>query len=164
MISNLKFDVVAEKAAKDPEFQEFFKTMGSSINKEKVKSDAYKSQPFISSISWALFSAYQTIIWHDFLKLEMLKSGLNIPELFDSNIVSNLIKTALPHQTEYINKYGSSAHYYLLEELENSILNELKKIVDGTEADQASVKQAGEILKASSNLMKEMTSIQPSHF
>jgi hypothetical protein len=160
MMATVKFDVAAEMSAKDSNVQDVFKTMGSMI--EKVKVDAQKSRPFVSPIAWALFSAYQAIIWHAFLQLEMLKSGINIPKLIDSTIISSLVKIALPHQTEYIDKYGTSAHYYLLEELENKILDELKKIIDGTESDQANIKQAAEILKISDRLMGEMTIIQPS--
>ena len=87
------------------------------------------------------------------MRLQIIKSGIGAKDFLDTEAVAKLVKTALPHQASYIDKYGEAGYHYLLEELEGELLKEFQKMLAGTEADKASIKQAAEILKQSNELM-----------
>ncbi len=158
LMATIKFDAAAKEAAKNPQLRKIFETIGESIDPKKIgSSDASKARPFVSQISWALFSAYQAIVWLAVTQLQMLKAGLDMPHVINSDVISKIIQVALPHHTDYIQKYGASAYHYLLDELESRLLEELQNILQGAESDKASVKQAAEILKESELLMKSIS-------
>lgn len=112
----VKFENAAKEAAKNPKVREMFTAIGGQFDVQKMQIvDASKARPFVSQIAWALFSAYQAIVSLAVIKLEILKAGLDIPEVLNKDAVAKLIKVALPHQSEYITKYGTSAYHYLLD-------------------------------------------------
>ncbi len=154
----IKFKEAAQVASKNEQFRKIFETLGGSIDLKTIGiNDASKARPFVSQIAWALYSAYQTIVIFAVVKLQMLRSGLDMPDALDTDSVSKLIQVVLPHRTEYIQKYGDSAHYYLLEELESRLLEELQKILKGAESDKASVEQAAAILKETERVMESLS-------
>jgi len=69
----------------------------------------------------------------------------------DAQKVNDLVKAVLSHHKEYIEKYGSSAHHYLLDEIENLLLEELRN-KNGIKADKENTKRAAAILKESEKL------------
>ena len=101
-----------------------------------------------------VFSAYQAIVWFAVAKLHILKLGIADAKLLDPSGVEKLIKSALPHHAEYIEKRGPPAYHYLLDELETRLLVELRQMLEGTESDAANVAQAAEIIKLSEDVMK----------
>lgn len=158
LMSTLKFDVCAKEAAKNPNFRQIFEVMGGTIDMNTIaKPNAIKLRPFLSEISWALFSAYQSIVLFAVTQLQILKSGLDMPDILDTEKISNLVQIALPHHTEYIKKYGSTGYHHLLEELETRLLKELQNILQGTDSDKASIEQAAAILKET-DLIRESIS------
>jgi hypothetical protein len=58
------------------------------------------------------------------------------------------LKVTLPHRTEFIDEHDAGAYYPLVEEIEDKLLSELRKILEGKEADQSSIQQTKEILSA----------------
>ena len=149
----IKFENAAKEAAKNENFRQIFEIMGSGFNLKSIQTtEASKARPFISPMAWALYSAYSSIIFHSIAKLQMLQKGLDKANILDTEAVTNLVKVALPHQTEYIEKYGPSAFHYLLDELESLILTELDNILQGAESDQKSIEQASRILKEAERL------------
>ncbi len=158
----MKFEAVAEEAAKNPQFREMFTVMGAAFDPNKVDlSGAAKARPFVSPMAWALFSAYQAIAMQAVLKLQIIKSGIGAKNLLHKDAVEKLVKAALPHQAGYIDKYGDAGYHYLLEELEGSLLAALRKMLAGEETDRASVERAGEILKLSNELMANQSKVPP---
>ena len=163
LMAVVKFEASAQEAAKNPKMREMFESIGKPFDLRKMqKSDASKARPFVSQIAWAFFSAYQAILLFAVLKIHMLKAGIDLPEGLDTEFVTKMIQVALPHQTEYIKKYGSSAFHYLLDELESRLLEELQKILQGVESDQASIEQAAAILKESERFMEKLSQSAPS--
>ncbi|QGX41528.1 hypothetical protein [Permianibacter aggregans] len=77
--------------------------------------------------------------------MTMIKNGLNKPKLLDQSHLINLITTALPHHTAYIQKHGEDAAHYLLDELEQSILRELRAMISGADRDDANLKLVADI-------------------
>lgn len=98
-------------------------------------------------MAWAIFSAYQAILWFAVTQLHILKIGLNVPDVLDTSAINKLVKAALPHHAAYLEKYGAAGYHYLVDELESLLLKELQNILNGKESDKASVEQAAAILQ-----------------
>lgn len=154
-MSVVKFEAAAKEGAKDPRIREIFKIFDTS-NPIQL-SDAHKARPYVSQIAWALFSAYSAIVMSAVLKLKILQSGLDMSGVLDESAVTKLIKAALPHRVEYINQYGTGAAYYLLDELETRLLEELQNILQGRESDKATIDQAAAILKESEQVRGKLS-------
>jgi hypothetical protein len=81
------------------------------------------------------------------MRLVVLTSGLESPDKYmDEKHAFKVLKAALPHQTEYIDKYGHAGFYYLLDELQEKLLVELQKMLEGHDATEASINQSVEIM------------------
>jgi hypothetical protein len=161
LMAVVNFEAATEAGVKNPRVRQMFEMMGATFDPQKVDvSGATKARPFVSPMAWALFSAYQAIAWQAVIKLQILKSGFPGKNLLDKDAVPRLIKAALPHQAEYVDKYGDAGYHYLLEELEVSLLGAMRKMLAGEETDRASVERAGEILKLSNQLMADQSKVR----
>lgn len=165
LMASINFEVAVKNAAKHPQIRKTFTAIGGDFDIKRFQTDnASKARPFISPLSWALYSAYRAICHHTTLKLHMLKCGLDIDKVESLNAegVTKLVKVVLPHQTEYIEKHGSRAFHYLLEELEDSLLHEIDNILQGKQSDKESIERAGLILKESERFMEANASLNKS--
>ena len=161
-IAVLRFDEAMKVAAENPKARDMFTAFGGYADMRKLGvGDAEKVRPFVSEMAWALFSAYQSILAVAMLKMELLKTGLNMPTIVDKTRLQNLISVALPHQATFAAISDTGAYHYLLDELESSLLGELRRMLQGGESDKATVLQAAKILKASESLNATLS--QPSH-
>ena len=88
------------------------------------------------------------------MRLEVLKSGVGPKDYADHEAITKLIKAALPHQAEFIDEYGPTGYHYLLDEIETKLLRELQEMLAGTEADQASIEKAAEVVKLATAAVK----------
>jgi len=159
IISVLKYKNAANKAAESKMHQDFFKSLGGSFEPEILAtSDAEKARPFVSNMAWALFSAYRTSIVIAVFRYKMLTLGLNLPNVIDEKGVTDMIAAALPHQADYIAKFGLDGTHHLLDELENLLLQELQRVAKGTDSDKDSVGQSADILKHVEQVMASMVS------
>lgn len=152
---SIPYEKVMDHAKSDPKVQEIFKMIDGEKDTKKDLGflgieNAKKVRPYLSELSWALFSAYHTILTMGVMRMEMLKTGIDVP-VGEGSL--DIVKKALPHHTEYIEKYGLNGMYYLLEEIEQSILRELKRIQKGEESDKESIEMAQSI----TNAIKENT-------
>lgn len=112
----VKFEAAAKAAAENPKAREMFAVFGGQGNLLKLDTgDADKARPFVSEMAWALFSAYQAILSVAMIKMQMLKSGLDMPDIVDKDRIQRLISVALPHQAEFAAKYDTGAYHYLLD-------------------------------------------------
>jgi len=91
--------------------------------------------------------------------MKALHTGLE-NDFADMEAITNLVKVALPHQAEFIEKFGPSGFHYLLEELESFLLLELTNILRGEKSDQESIQRAALILKEAESLMETYASIR----
>jgi hypothetical protein len=149
----VKFEAAAKEAAKNPQFREIFLTVGK-IDLDSLRtSQALKARPFVSPLAWAYYSAYQAIVFHAVTKMDMLKKGLDMPEIIDTKSITELVKVALPHQVQYIEQYGPSAFHHLLEELETKLLLAFQLMLKGDDSDEDTLEKAASIIKKSEILM-----------
>jgi hypothetical protein len=115
-----------------------------------------EEQPFLPELAWAYFAAYTTILYGSFLRFKVLTTGLNESDKFlTSDATKKILKATLPHQSKFIDEHEPEAYHYLLEELESLLLIELRKIVEGKEADQAAAVRAKQITDALKSADKE---------
>ncbi|MGA8583935.1 MAG: hypothetical protein WB715_08875 [Roseiarcus sp.] len=145
----LNYGAVA-KETRNPKMQQFLEmveAVGPDV--KELKNVARDERPFVPELTWAYYSAFSTVLHFSLLRLHALKSGLADPqEVVTSYHIKEILKAALPHQSKFIDENDPGAYYYLLDELELRLLSELRKILDGKEADQSSIQQATNILKA----------------
>ncbi len=150
----INFKEASEIAESSPNAREMFRQLGN-VDLKKLPADkALKTRPFISSLSWAYFSAYQAIVVNSVIRMEMLKIGINIKDIVDTENVTKLVKVALPHQVEYIEKYGPSAFHYLLDELEEKLLMSFEITLKGEALDKDTIKKAADIIKEADSIME----------
>jgi hypothetical protein len=156
-MSVIKFESSAKLAAENPQLREMFATISGGIDKNQFfTQDAELTRPFVSDVAWALYSAYRAIFAAATTKLEILKSGLGPVDVIDDKIIQKLIITALPHQSEFVTKFGCESYYYLLDELETRLISELRQFMQGGEADKSNIERAAEILKQSHAVMQSL--------
>lgn len=163
LMAVLKFDEAAKESARNPQFRETFKFMGGNFDINNLKTiNASNARPFVSPLAWALYYAYQSIILHAVFKLKMLQLGSDKNCIATDEIIIKLVKVALPHQEEYIEKHGSGAFHYLLDELESKLLLEIDNILQGKQSDKESIERAALILKEAERLMESNASANKS--
>lgn len=153
-LSVIKFKSALEEAEKNPRMREFAKVVGSGVELDSFNiTPALEARPFVSILVWAYFSAYQAIIFHALTKLHLLKTGINNPEIVENEKIVDLVKTALPHHKEYIDKQGPEAFHFFLEELESLILSAFRLMLKGEELDKDAIEKASSIIKQAEELM-----------
>jgi hypothetical protein len=158
----LKFDVCAIESARNSKFRGFIETIGGNFEVATLNlSGAALARPFLTPLAWAYYSAFSSIILSAVTKMQILKIGVEEPEKYFSSEYSNkLLKTVLPSRSEYIEENDDSVHHYLLDEIEQLLLLELKNIQDGKEADKDNAKRAAEITREVENVTNEMAKMQ----
>ena len=147
------FEATAEEAARNLKFRQLFEAIGTTFDLRGLDlSGAAKARPFVSGMAWALYSGYSAICGVGLVKLQILKSGVEGKDLLRTDVIARLVKTALPHRSASIDQHGDAAYYGLLDELEERLLEEFRKMLAGEETDKAGLERAAEILKLSTEL------------
>lgn len=149
----INFETALKEAAANPKVREVFSMMNN-VNIENIEyNKANRARPFISPLSWAYYSAYQSIISHAVVKMKMLQMGVDKADIIDNKRVMDLVKTALPHQVPLLEKHGIEAIHYLLDELEEKLLLSFQLTLKGEELDKEHIEMASNIIKTSESLM-----------
>ena len=160
----IDFEAASEETAKNHRAREMFEMLGGDLKLTSLKTiEANKVRPFISPVAWAFYSAYSAIIFHAVVQMHMLQKGINIPNIMNNTKLIDVVKIALPHQEEYIDKYGTGALFHLLEELESKMLFAFNQTLKGEKADAEALEQAAKILSASDKLLNEDRDQQEEH-
>ena len=161
LMEAVNFDTAAEEATRNPKVREAFTMMGAAFDPKRLDlSGAEKARPFVSPMAWALFSAYRAIAMQAVVKLQIIKTGIGA-DLLKKDAVSSLVKAALPHRSEFIDKYGDAGYHSLLEELEEALLAALRKMLAGEETDRANLDQANNIRRLSNELTASQSKVLP---
>lgn len=156
-IAVLKFEGASKASASDPRARQMFAALGGEGDPTKIHTgEAEMARPFVSEMAWAIFSAYRSILSVAMIKMQLLKTGLDMPNIIDEDRIRRLITVVLPHQADFIAKHDTGACHYLLDELESRLLQELRRVLQGAESDKEAIKQAGEILRESENVMSAL--------
>jgi hypothetical protein len=150
-MARINFDEAAKRAPRRPELRNFFNLIAptSHLDPFKTEKKAIHEQPFLSPLAWAYYSAYQSILMGAYLEARMLAEGVeDAGKLLKRDHAKELLKAALPHQREFIETNDPSAYNFLLDELKDCLLAELKRMLDGKEADRDAIDHAKQIASA----------------
>jgi len=94
----------------------------------------------------AYFHAYQTIVTGAYLRARMLAEGVpDAGSVLNEEAGRNLLKAALPHHGELIDRSKQGAFHYFLDELRERLLSELRTMLEGKDADRAAIDKAKRI-------------------
>ncbi|EPO0014299.1 hypothetical protein ACT5DP_004690 [Vibrio alginolyticus] len=160
MMSRVKVDEVSKEIRLNTNLQEFFRFIAQNLDSEKISEvNAYKHRPFVSEGVWAYYSSYQSIVMHFVALAKAFENGLD-DKLVNSEGLEKLIKATLPHQSEFIDKFGPTAAVYLLEEIEGHLLREIRTSIDGKGTSEDSLSKANEIISLSEALQTEDTMVK----
>jgi len=162
MLATIKLDVAVEESVANPKVRQMFAIMGAGCDLKKLNTvNAHNARPFVSPMVWAVFSAYGAIVMGAAIRIEILKAGLTSKSLIDHGAITKLIKSALPHQSSFVDKFGEAGYHLLLEELEEKLLAEINDMLAGKESDKSSAEQAARILKLSNEVVGSLNANNP---
>lgn len=152
----VKFESAAREAERNPAAREVFAALGGGFDSKNLDlSGAAKARPFVSPMIWAVFSAIQAVTMHAVLRWQVLKGGLSIGDIADHDLIKKLILAVLPHYGDYLEKTGPTGYHYALEALDNRLLEEIQKMLSGSELDKVSLEQSAEILRQANALQAQ---------
>lgn len=163
-LGTLKLEECFKQSATNPKFREFINTIGGNFDATKLDMSGSKlARPFLTPLAWAYYSAYSSVIMQAVAVMQILKIGVDDADKFlKLENTSNLLKTVLPSQSEYIDKFGMACHHHLLDEIEQLLLMELKNIQEGIDDDKENARRAAEINKEVEKVSKEVAEMQAS--
>jgi hypothetical protein len=144
----IKFEEAAKEAENNDRARQAFDKMGMGFDLNKLDlSGASKARPFLPHMVWAVFAAIQAITTHSIIRWTALKTGMGNKNLFKDEPVKELILAVLPTYKNYLEKFGPSSYYYVLEALDQKLLAEIQGMLSGTSEDMASVERASKIVE-----------------
>lgn len=147
-MSRIKFEEAAEAAKTDPNVRRIVEVFDKQLDPDAIKAQLVPStsRPFVTPMLWASYSAYSTVMMQAVMRAYVIKHGVGF-DFFDQNKCSEILKLVLPHQSDYIDKFGASCYHYLLDEIEEKIIKEIHHTISGAETDEAGIKQAAAVIK-----------------
>ncbi|GMO94526.1 hypothetical protein [Bradyrhizobium ottawaense] len=142
--------IEVEKEIRDPKMKQFLGIIGRSAPSDptQLKNVARDEQPFVPELAWAYFSAYSSILYGNLMTFKALENGVEPTKILKKDANKNILKAALPHQSQWIDQTEPQMYHFLLEELQGNLLKELRKILDGADASKAEIEKARQILDA----------------
>jgi hypothetical protein len=160
-MAKIDFEDAVMKTRKDENIRNVAKIFINSI--EKNATTTWSSglvpkieQPFVSPLAWAYFIAYLAIITYAVLGVVILGLDIeveNADKLNDNEIIRNLLRSALPHQKEFIDGHAANKYHVLLDEIEVKLLEELIGLLEGKDADRDNMARAAEIVKNAESVL-----------
>lgn len=127
-------------------FLEQIVKIGNLDNLKKVEAESDRYRPFLNPLSWALFSAYRTLLTVPAMIILALRAGGDTT-LLKLDEVRDLVRKALPEYGQFIEDYPWGLSH-LIGPLEEKLLNALRDDLAGVQIDEASVQQAAAISRA----------------
>ncbi len=151
ILTNINYDNALEASARDPKVKLFFEVMLKTIplaqlTKDKQVPSISSERPFLSPQVWLLYRAYTGIINNAFVRLYCGSLGLGDPKLLNEEPTNTAIKAALPHFSAYVDKFGTSGHYHLLDHIEEALVVATQKMLSGDDTDSQTLGQAQRIV------------------
>jgi hypothetical protein len=144
----IKFDAAAALTLKDENARKVFKVFAIPPAELDTKwQEAAKAKPYLTPMAWAYYNAYSSIALLAVMQLHMLANGIAIKDFTNHDAIKNLVMATLPHQIKGIEEHGTQFAYFLLDELEEALLKELRAGLSSDIGSKESLQQASEIVK-----------------
>jgi hypothetical protein len=153
LMQRVDFESAAKETERNEDARQFFKAFN--VTPEKFPSkweDAAKAQPYVTPMAWAYYSAYQAIAGLAVIQLHILAAGIASVKAMDYGSVQKLVRAALPHQAKGMDDHGPQFAFYLLDELEEALLKELRLSLVDSSGSKEGVQQAAKVLKEAENV------------
>jgi hypothetical protein len=159
LVSSLNMDEMFKVAETgDPKISKFAGMLdqmtGLDLKKDAIPASALTEQPFLPPKVWVIFSAYQSIIVTSVLFLKALADGAS-KFLNKEDLLKPTMLLALPEYKDYIEKYGFSGYYHLLEVLNKKLLQAITEMLEGRDLDDATLKRSAEIISTAQQFSVE---------
>jgi hypothetical protein len=151
MFAMFKVEAFESRTPNEPKLRQFLETISGDIDLKdrlsQLKSE--NSKPFVTPLCWALFSAYRAILINSAIHLEILKVGIEESgKMMDQSSIKKTLLAVLPHQAAYIEKNTPNVYFYLLDEVENLLISEIRAMMDGIESDTHDLEKSKRIMAA----------------
>ncbi|KRC33934.1 hypothetical protein ASE10_13440 [Lysobacter sp. Root76] len=139
---------ISKLHAQRPGLDMFLNAIDSEVDFQMVSNTSgAQARPFVTPMVWAIFSAYHAVCVHGVLTIQALKNRLDLEIFAKSTSVDNVLKAVLPNFSEFVDKYGSKSHQYVIQALEARLLEEIDSMLCGQGEDRKAVQDAAEILR-----------------
>jgi len=157
-MSVLNYKALA-KQVNNPKMQQFLSSFGTTVPElQQIKDIARDERPYLPELAWAYFSAYSMILRTIHARYMVLRTGLPEPEKYlSTDALKKILKATLPHCGDWIDENEPERYYELLEQIELRLLMELRKILEGREADEADATRAKAIMEMVRRAEEERT-------
>lgn len=157
VLERLNVDATAKEAANNEKLRVLFSSITQTIADGSIKeissSRPKNIRPFVSPMVWSLFVAYEAVLYQAAVACLVIREGVgDIKNLRNISKTNSLLAAALPHHKDTIDAHGETAHYLLIDELQETLLMELQKMLEGSEWDKRQVNQASEIVALSTDV------------
>jgi hypothetical protein len=159
LVSGLNLEEMFKAAENDdPKIRSFAETLdkmsGVDLEQEGMQASAVSERPFLPPNVWALFSAYQGVMFQSVMNLKALATG-GTKYFKKEDTLKPVMLLALPEYKDYIDKFGFSGYYHLLDILEQKLLKNIQEMLEGKDVDNAALKRSAEIMSAVRDLTTE---------
>lgn len=157
MVGPLKMDVTITAASQQNEegrkirelAEIIWKTSGlNDDNLKPITEYIDKERPFLSPMTWALFSVYRQVLNLPAFQVMIMRTGVDQKIIADTKPILDMVRVALPHYSDYLDQFGTSGLSLLIDDLEERLLGEIVASLESTASDDKTVAQAAAILKA----------------
>jgi hypothetical protein len=113
-------------------------------------------RPWVSAMAWALYSAYEAIIYYFAAQIHILNIGSNPNEFISKESVFELVKAAIPESNIESIEDSSLPKYF--EILELKLIVELKNQIKDLPLNPEDIDRANQIAKLASNINFDINS------
>ena len=107
-----------------------------------------QERPFVGALTWAIFSAYKSALMIPVVQLGVVRAGAGPKTIVDDQTLIAPILAAMPEWKDYLDKFGLSGLHAVVDAMEEKLLTEIRRDLEGAEADSSAVSRAAEIVKA----------------
>jgi len=130
--------------------------------------DLESKKPSIPAEVWFIYDTYKSVIMDTVLRMKLLSEGINPTGKLKDKELINQLKTALPEYEKVIDKYGLEVRSYIIDILDQKLLETTQESLYGQSADISTRDLADKLKNAIKteeieDLQKEIMSNLPPH-
>ena len=158
ILRSTKYDAAMKLSSENLRVKDMFENVFSSLSIESIDAnDSLSCRPFMSKASWALFYAYHSILAHGFLKIEMLKNGIEYhKDVVDDESIKQVILAVLPQKKDLMASMTPESYSYFIQEIKELLLLELRNMLEGREQDEQILARSTAIIEAAQALSSKL--------
>ncbi|WP_282950210.1 MULTISPECIES: hypothetical protein [unclassified Sphingopyxis] len=147
--ARLNIEEIEKLNVGDPNIRKFIETLSVGDVVETMKGVKGSNERLhLPDIVWAIYSAYSSILVTCHVHMKALSAGISdASKLIKWDKVSELAKVVLPHQSKFIDQYGSAGLPHLLDEMEDLMFKEIRKSLNGDEQDDDAIQRSAAIMQ-----------------